>query len=102
MDNVFRPEVSTSAPRSDLRSELGHILAITRPRSVFDFRRVAVKTGFMSVDFCGALGVQLGHSETFQHAAALDHCLSPTERTITREIHHDLEVVLGPLLWHTV
>jgi hypothetical protein len=50
----------------------------------------------MTVDFCDELGVQLGRSETFQHAAALDHCLSGTERTIAREIYHDFEAVFGP------
>jgi hypothetical protein len=48
------------------------------------------------VDFCDALDVQLGHSETFQHAAGLDNCLSGTERTIAREIYHDFEAVFGP------
>jgi hypothetical protein len=48
------------------------------------------------VDFCDALGLQLGRSETFQHAAALDHCRSDTERTIAREIHHDFEAVFAP------
>jgi hypothetical protein len=99
---AFRPELSSSAPRSDLRSELGQILAITKPRSVCIFRPLAVKAGVMTVDFLTHWAFNLDvqrHFSMQQRSITAYPALKGLSHVRSITI---LKLFLGALLWHTV